>query len=291
MKKIVIGVIVIMIISVVGVGAYFLINNMQEPGEEKNSTSEEHNTEKEESKKITKITAVKEMETSVAGKFTNKVEYTFENGKPVNLKYGVYDVKDKYIIETIKDGIKKMGGEKYCQTGENSFEFEFTGDVLDEYLESIKIKNIITRNYIVSEYKKSGYTVTIEGDDSFLGEENENSENTANESKSNEDINVGISSDTINKAMNEAQNYLNSEEVNNAKEKAQQKVQEYVNSEEMKKAQEEAKQKVQEYMNSEEMKKTQEEAEQRINEYIQNNQETIDAAKKQAEQMRKQYGF
>ena len=102
-----------------------------------------------------------------------------------------------------------------------------------------------------------------EEENSDKTEENNQSNNAQVESKNFED--------EINKAVEEAQNYLNSEEA--------------------KKAQEEAEQKAQEYLNSEDVKKAQQEVEQKVNEYMKDNQEQIEAAKKKAEQLSKQYGF
>ena len=255
MKKIIIGIVIVLIICAVGAGAYFLIKNQSGSSETKSSTSEEHNTEKEESKKITKITAVKEMVTDITGKYTNKVEFSFENENLTSCKYGFYGVENETIMNGLKEGIKQQGLEDRIELGENSFSYEINGEEYKKSLTDTKKEEAITRNNIVSQFKKLGYTVTIEGDDSFLSNEESNSENTANESQSDENTSVGISNDVVNKAV------------------------------------EEAEKKAKEYLNNEEVNKSIEEAEQKVNEYIQNNQETIDAAKKQAEQMRKQYGF
>ena len=256
MKKIIIGIIIFLIIGTIGVGAYFVINNYKESNEVKNNTSEENKTkEKEDSKKITKITAEKEMYESAVGKYNAKIEVIFENGKPTSYKCLYYDIKDGYILDFLKEALKKAGLENRVDIKENSIGFEVTGEEVDKYLlVDQKNKQLITRNYLVSQYKKAGYTVTIEGDDSFLSDSNEeaNSDKTEENNQSN---NAQVESknfeDEINKAVEEAQSYLNSEEA----------------------------------------KKAQEEAEQKANEYIKNNQEQIEAAKKKAEQLSKQYGF
>lgn len=247
--------------------------------------------EKENNKKITKIIAEKEMETDSAGKYTTKVEVTFENGELINYKASYYNLKDEYLLERLKETYEKAGLKNRIEFGENSFSYELTGE---EFLEGVNNKAAITRNYFVSQFKKQGCTVTIEGDDSFLSDAETKSENTENGNQSNEET-IQKPVDTLNyeneieEVIKKTQDYINSEEGKKAQQEALQKANEYIqnNQNEIN----DAAQKAQDYLNSEEGKKAQQEALQKANEYIQNNQEQIDAVKKQTEQMLKQYGY
>ena len=49
---------------------------------------------------------------------------------------------------------------------------------MEVYLKNPDVLTLVTRNYIYSNLKKNGYTVTVEGDDSFLGDNNQTSEDT-----------------------------------------------------------------------------------------------------------------
>lgn len=249
-------VIVAVIAAIVGLVVVNINKNDKSSNETKNDTSansEIKAEEKESSKKITNIIAQKEIGSDIVGKYTAKVEFKFENGELTSYKVSYYNIKDEYILENLKETVKKDGFADRIEFGEDSFSYELTGA---EFYENVNNKNTFTRNYVVSMLKKQGYTVTIEGDDSFLGDDKEKSEDT------------------------EKSYQLDKEEI-----KKQVDVMDYEDEigEAIKKAQD--------YLNSEEGKKAQQEAQQKAQEYMKNNQEQIDAAKKRAEEMAKQYGF
>lgn len=288
-------VIVAVIAAIVGLVVVNINKNDKSSNETKNDTSansEIKAEEKESGKKITNIIAQKEIKSDiVAGKYTAKVEYKFENGELTSYKARYYNIKDEYILENLKEAVKKEGFADRIEFGEDSFSYELTGA---EFYENVNNKNAFTRNYVVSMLKKQGYTVTIEGDDSFLGDDKEKSEDIEKsyqlyEEETKKQVDILDYEDEIGEAIKKAQDYLNSEEGKKAQQEAIQKANEYIqnNKDEIN----DAAKKAQDYLNSEEGKKAQQEAQQKAQEYMKNNQEQIDAAKKRAEEMAKQYGF
>lgn len=280
MKKFVIGFIILLAVVAIGVGGYFLwnhLNNSNDSHSNKTTNSSTENSQTKENKnkeKITKIIGVKEFESDILGKYTSKIEASFQDGKLTTIKTGFYDLKDEYILQTLKANYEKSDIANKIVIGDNSFSYELTAE---EYAESLKNPNaieLVTRNYIYSNLKKNGYTVTVEGDDSFLGDNNQTSENaeqSTNEASNSNTENSNTSSldVDVDSMVKNAEEYMNTEEFK----KAQQQATEYLKN------------------NKEQIEEAAKNAEQKANEYIQNNQEQIEAAKKEADELRKQYGF
>jgi len=184
MKKFVIGLIIILAVIVIGVGGYFLLNNLNNSNDThsnkttKSSTENSQTKEDENKEKITKIIGVKELEEDIVGKYTTKMEVTFLDGKFTTIKASFYDIKDDYILQTLKANYDKSDIADKIVIGDKSFSYELTAEEYGKYLKNPDVLTLVTRNYIYSNLKKNGYTVTVEGDDSFLGDNNQTSEET-----------------------------------------------------------------------------------------------------------------
>ena len=284
MKKFVIVLIIILTVVALGVGGYFLWNHFNQSedansNETQTTTNENKQTkENEKNKKSTKIIGTREFETDVLGKFNCQIEASFDEGKLMVYKVNFNNIKDEYALKALKAQYATADIEDKITFGEGSFGYELTGD---EYTKSINTNKIVTRNYIYSMLKTAGFTITVEGDDSFLTDNTESSENNTESNNetttSNENADASVTGKTSTTSVN-----VNLDDIIN-------KAKEYANSEEFKNAKQQATEYVQN--NADKIEEAAKKAQEQANEYIKNNQDQIDAAKKKAEQMMKQYGF
>ena len=277
-KKIKVGLIAlfsIIIIAAIVITTIVVINNNKDEESSKKetntaSTSSDESKKEEKKDSTTKIIAEKETETDVIGKYTAKFEVFFDNGKLVSYKATFSNIKDEYLLNTLKESASKAGFEDKITFTDDSFGYELTGD---EFAKTLKSNEILTRNYFVSNFKKQGYTVTIEGDDSFLGEEETTTETTEN-------TNSNKNTETNNSTSHYYDGPISVEE-------AEKKAKEYL--EEHKDEIDAAKDKAEEYVkdHQDEIDAAKDKAE----EYMRDHQDEIDAARDKAKEMMKQYGY
>lgn len=230
MKKFVIGFIILLAVVAIGVGGYFLwdhFNNSNDThkNEATNSSTENSQIKRDENKgRITKIIGVKELEEDIVGKYTTKMEATFLDGKFTTIKASFYDIKDEYILQTLKANYEKSDIADKIVIGDKSFSYELTAEEYAEYLKNPDVITLVTRNYIYSNLKKNGYTVTVEGDDSFLGDNRQTLENT--EQSSSETSNSNKKNSNTSSSIIDVDSMINQNQVNEATEKAEEKLDE-----------------------------------------------------------------